>query len=143
AITFFGDTALENGRSWSYINWRKLDAYKAAINAGRFPVECGFRHEREDFLISMVFRNLFGLELDRAAFHQALGLDVYEQFSGVWDALAEWDFVKITPEKIALTGDGVFYTPMVQTLLAEQRYRRLRDRVVRKTKGSGLAVAAD
>jgi oxygen-independent coproporphyrinogen-3 oxidase len=91
----------------------------------------------------MVFRNLFGLELDRAAFHQTLGLDVYEQFSGVWDALAEWDFVKITPEKIALTGDGAFYTPMVQTLLAEQRYRQLRDRVVRKTKGSQLAVAAD
>src|SRR5262249_8458541 len=48
AITFFGDTALPRGRSWSYINWRNLMNYKAAIDAGRFPVECGFRHESED-----------------------------------------------------------------------------------------------
>ncbi len=55
AITFFGDVALESGRSWSYINWRKLAEYKKAINEGRFPVECGFRHERQDF------QNLHGI----------------------------------------------------------------------------------
>jgi len=142
AITFFGDVALDPGRTWSYINWRRLDQYKAAIDAGRFPVECGFRHDTEDFQISMVFRNLFGLELDRAAFQKAFGVDVYEQFAGVWDALAEWKFVDITPEKISLVGDGPFYTPMVQTLLAEHRYKQLRDRVVRKTKGTELSMAA-
>jgi oxygen-independent coproporphyrinogen-3 oxidase len=142
AITFFGDVALEDGRSWSFINWRRLNQYKAAIDAGRFPVECGFRHEPEDFQISMVFRNLFGLELDRAAFQNTFDVDVYDQFSGVWDALAEWNFVKITPEKISLVGDGPFYTPMVQTLLAEHRYRQLRDRVVRKAKGPELSAAA-
>jgi oxygen-independent coproporphyrinogen III oxidase len=143
AITFFGDTALAPGRSWSYINWRKLNEYKAAIDDGRFPVECGFRHEREDFQISMVFRNLFALELDRKAFHDAFGMDPYDQFSGVWDALTEWEFVKVTPEKISLVGDGPFYTPMVQTLLAEQRYRQLRERVVRKTaKDPELSAAA-
>src|SRR5262245_10446486 len=141
AITFFGDVALENRRSWSYINWRKLDQYKAAIDGGRFPVECGFRHEREDFQISMVFR-LFGLELDRAAFQDAFDVDVYDQFSGVCDALAEWNFLKITPEKITLVG-GPFYTPMVQNLAGrKQRYRQLRDRVVRKTKGSELSKTA-
>jgi oxygen-independent coproporphyrinogen III oxidase len=142
AITFFGDVALEDGRLWSYINWRKLKEYKDAIDAGRFPVECGFRHTREDFQISMVFRNLFGLELDRAAFQRAFGVDVYDQFAGVWDALAEWDFIKITPEKLSLTGDGPFYTPMVQTLVAEQRYRQLRDNIVRTTKSPELSMAA-
>jgi oxygen-independent coproporphyrinogen-3 oxidase len=134
AITFFGDVALGNGRSWSYINWRKLGEYKSAIVEGRFPVECGFRHDLEDFELNMVFRNLFGLELDRNAYRKAFGADVYEQFKGVWDALAEWDFVAITPEKIALNGDGPFYTPMIQALLAEGRYRELRDRVVRQAK---------
>jgi oxygen-independent coproporphyrinogen-3 oxidase len=142
AITFFGDVALESGHSWSYINWRKLNEYKAAVDAGRFPVECGFRHEREDFQISMVFRNLFGLEIDREAFQTAYGMDAYHQFSGVWDALEEWNFVKITPEKISLVGDGPFYTPMIQTLLAEKRYRELTGRAVRKAKGSELSLAA-
>jgi oxygen-independent coproporphyrinogen-3 oxidase len=134
AITFFGDAALENGRSWSFINWRKLDEYKAAIDSGRFPVECGFRHDREDFLISLVFRNLFGLEIDRKAYLEALGTDVYDDFSGAWDALEEWKFVRVTPEKISLIGDGPFYTPLIQTLLADKRYRALRDRMAREAK---------
>jgi oxygen-independent coproporphyrinogen-3 oxidase len=141
-ITFFGDVALGPGRTWSFINWRKLDRYKACIDAGAFPVECGFCHDREDFQISMVFRNLFALELDRRAFHTAFGVDVYEQFSGVWDALREWDFVKITPDKISLEGDGPFYTPMIQALLAEERYGRLRQEILRKDSGSTRLPAA-
>jgi oxygen-independent coproporphyrinogen-3 oxidase len=133
AITFFGDVALDPRQSWSYINWRDLKKYKAAIDEGRFPVECGFRHERDDFKISLVFRNLFGLELDRPAFREAFGVDAYDEFSGVWDALVEWDFVKVTEDKITLTGDGPFYTPLIQTLLAEQRYRQLRSEVARQT----------
>lgn len=131
AITFFGDAALGDGRSWSYINWRKLNEYKAAINEGRFPVECGFRHDVADFELNMIFRNLFGLSLDRRAFHKAFGADVYEQFKGVWDALAEFGFVSVTEENISLVDDGPFFTPMIQALIAEGRYRRLRERVVR------------
>lgn len=130
AITFFGDAALDLGHSWSYINWRNLENYKAAIDAGRFPVESGFCHEPEDFQLSMIWRNLFGMELDRRAFREAFGTDVYDQFAGVWSALEEWEFVTVTPEKIALTGDGPFYTPLIQTLLAEQRYRELRQKIV-------------
>jgi len=37
-------------------------------------------------------------------------------------------------EKISLVGDGPFYTPLVQTLLAEKRYRDLKTRVVRDAK---------
>lgn len=139
-ITFFGDVALEEGRSWSYINWRNLQEYKSAISEGRFPVECGFRHESEDFQIAMVFRNLFGLEVDRDDFRSAFGMDVYDQFEGVWAALEEWGFVTITPEKITLTGDGPFYTPLIQALIAEQRYRELRERMVRKAKAGELLV---
>lgn len=132
AITFFHDVALKSGESWSYINWRNLVEYKAALDEGRFPVERGFRHEHEDFQMSMVFRNLFGLELDRKDYLEAFGIDAYEQFSGVWSALEEWELVRVTPEKITLVGDGPFYTPMIQTLLAEKRYGDLRKRIVQE-----------
>jgi oxygen-independent coproporphyrinogen-3 oxidase len=132
AITFFGDVTLGPRDSWSYINWRNLAKYKQAIDEGRFPVECGFRHERDDFKISMVFRNLFGLELDRSSFQEAFGVDVYD----------EWEFVKVTPNKIELTGDGPFYTPLIQTLLAEQRYRQLRTEVARQNKVTDASLAA-
>jgi oxygen-independent coproporphyrinogen-3 oxidase len=139
AITFFNDVALDDGHSWSFINWRDLKEYKAAVDAGKFPVECGFRHEREDFMISLMWRNLFGLEIDRAKFYNAFELDAYEQFKGVWQALEEYNFVKVTAEKIQLVDDGPFYTPLVQTLLAEKRYQYLRERMVSQTQGAEVS----
>lgn len=137
AITFFHDVALEQGRSWSFINWRELDEYKRMVDAGRFPVERGFMHAREDFLISLIWRNLFGLELDRASFRDAFDADVYELFEGVWKALEEYEFIEVTPEKIRLIGDGPFYTPLIQTLLAEKRYGQLRERLVAEVQDPG------
>ena len=135
AITFFGDSSLADGRNWSYINWRDLNEYKRAIDEGRFPVECGFKHEQPDYQISMIWRNLFGLEIDREEYHDAFDIDVVEQFEGVWTALQEFDFVEVTPQKIKLVGDGPFYTPLVQTLLAEARYSDLRARMVSEVTG--------
>jgi oxygen-independent coproporphyrinogen III oxidase len=135
AITFFYDVALEEGRSWSFINWRNLNEYKARIDAGRFPAEAGFRHQHEDFMISLIWRNLFGLELDRGNFQQAFNVDVFGLFEGVWKALEEYGFVEITPEKIRLIGDGPFYTPLIQSLLAEKRYSQLRERMVAEVQG--------
>jgi oxygen-independent coproporphyrinogen-3 oxidase len=138
ALTFFGDNTLAEGHSWSYINWRNLKAYKAAIDEGHFPVERGFRHSREDFMISLVWRNLFGLEIDRDKFQRAFEVDVYQQFEGVWKALEEFDFIEVTPQKIRLTGDGLFYTPLIQTLLAEKRYRDLREEIVAEVQGQEM-----
>lgn len=130
AITFFSDVTLDKGHSWSFINWRDLGQYKANVDQNRFPVECGFRHAREDMMISMIWRNLFGLEIDRRQFSDSYGEDVYQAFEGVWKALEEFQFIEVTPEKIKLVGDGPFYTPLIQTLLAENRYHALRERMV-------------
>jgi len=101
-------------------------------------VERGFRHAREDYMISLIWRNLFGLELDRAKFQNAFELDVYEQFDGVWKALEEYGFIEVTPEKIRLVGDGPFYTPLIQTLLAEKRYSQLREQMVAEVQGQEI-----
>jgi oxygen-independent coproporphyrinogen-3 oxidase len=138
AITFFNDVALDEGHSWSFINWRNLNEYKARLDGGKFPVERGFRHAREDYMISLIWRNLFGLELDRAKFQNAFELDVYEQFDGVWKALEEYGFIEVTPEKIRLVGDGPFYTPLIQTLLAEKRYSQLREQMVAEVQGQEI-----
>ncbi len=138
ALTFFNDVALDDGHSWSFINWRDLNEYKAAVDKGHFPAERGFRHAREDFMISLMWRNLFGLEIDREKFYKAFELDAYEQFEGVWKALEEFKFVEVTPDKIKLVGDGPFYTPLIQTLLAEKRYQYLREKMVTEAQGQEI-----
>lgn len=130
AITFFGNTTLPEGRSWSYINWRNLEEYKKAVDAGRFPVERGFRHAKDDFMLSMVWRNLFGMKIDREEFNSAFDVDVVEKFDGVFTALQEYEFVEVTPHEVKLVGDGPFYTPLIQTLLAEARYKELRHQLL-------------
>jgi len=130
ALTFFSDVALEEGHSWSFINWRNLEEYKACIDQGKFPAECGFKHEREDFMISLIWRNLFGMELDRQKFKDSFDVDIYQYFEGVWKALEEFQFIEVTPEKIKVVGDGAFYTPLIQTLLSEKRYQTLREKMV-------------
>ena len=130
ALTFFSDVALEEGHSWSFINWRNLDEYKARVDRGQFPTEVGFKHEREDFMISLIWRNLFGMELDRQKFKESFDVDIYQYFEGVWKALEEFQFIEVTPEKIKVVGDGPFYTPLIQTLLSEKRYQYLREKMV-------------
>ncbi len=130
ALTFFGDVGLDEGHLWSLINWSNLNEYKAAVDAGRFPAEHGFRHSCEDFMLSLVWRNLFGLEIDRERFRNTFQVDAYEVFEEVWKALEDYEFVKVTPEKIQLIGDGPFYTPLIQALLAESRYRQLREKMI-------------
>lgn len=128
AITFFGDTMLDEGHAWSFMNQRNLMRYRQMVDNGEFPVERGFRHARPDWRLAMLFRNLLGLSVDRSDYREAFGIDVYEEFTTVWDALGERGLVEVTPESIALVGDGPFYTPMIQALLAEERYRTLRER---------------
>ena len=130
ALTFFSDVALEDGHSWSFINWRNLEEYKARVDQGQFPTEVGFKHEREDFMISLIWRNLFGMQLDRQKFQDSFDVDIYQYFEGVWKALEEFRFIEVTPEKIKVVGDGPFYTPLIQTLLAEKRYQYLREKMV-------------
>lgn len=129
-ITFFGAASLGPGRSWSFINQRNLTAYKTAVDAGRLPVERAFRHEPEDWVLAVLFRRLLSMELDRAALRTAMGVDVYEEFATVWDALASRGLAEVTADRISLVGDGPFYTPMVCALLAEERYEVLRQREV-------------
>jgi oxygen-independent coproporphyrinogen III oxidase len=130
AISFFGDTTLDDGHCLSFRNQRNLGRYRSMVDNGEFPLEQGFRHSHKDWRLAMLFRNLLGLAVDRAEYLKAFGIDVYEEFTTIWDALGERGLVEVTPEKIALVGDGPFYTPMIQALLAEERYRSLRERGV-------------
>lgn len=140
AISTFGTAALGPRRSWTYINHRSLPFYKAAIDEGRLPIERGFRYEADDWVLGTVFRLLLNMELDRSSLTPALGTDVYEEFATTWDELARRGFVEITPERIRLVGDGPFYTPMISTLLAEERYRALQEREA-ENKRTQLVVA--
>ena len=121
---FFGD---REDRGWTYINHASVTGYFRAVDAGLFPVERGFHYANEaDFRLTVLFQMLISLAVDRRLYAALTDVDVVEEFAEIWESLAELEWVTVTPSHLHLVGDGVFYTPLIQSLLARDRVFELR-----------------
>ncbi len=110
---------------WTYLNARSLADYCGALDAGRLPVERGFHYAPVDFRLCQIFRHFQGLELDVEAYRTAFSIDIREEFAPEWEALTERGFVDVSATNIRLAGDGVFFAPLIQTVLGMKRTREL------------------
>jgi oxygen-independent coproporphyrinogen-3 oxidase len=118
---------------WAYMNPPALKDYYAAIDRNEIPADRGFHFAPEDRRLSGLFRNIQGMEADRAKYMVAYGVDLFEEHAAIWQALAEREWASITGDRIALKGDGVFYTPLIQTLLGARRTEELKRSMISKT----------
>ena len=71
---------------WIYVNDRRVDDYYRALDAGRFPVERGYRYTREDIRMFTLFQMLQGFSVDRV--RDLFGLDPVDEHPAIWPALA-------------------------------------------------------
>ena len=86
----------------------------------------GFRYTKQDLLIHLLFQELQGLSVDRPAHHAMFERDVVDDFRTVWQVLEERGWVRVTDTRIDIIGDGVFYLPLIQNLLAHDRTEQMR-----------------
>jgi oxygen-independent coproporphyrinogen-3 oxidase len=92
-----------------------------------FPVERGFQYTNEaDFRLTVLFQMLISLAVDRGLYFAISDVDIVEEFADIWESLTDLGWVTVTPSHIQLVGDGVFYTPLIQSLLARDRVLELR-----------------
>lgn len=115
-INFFIGTPEQPG--WAYRHQTQLTAYYDNLDRGEFPVERGYRFNRHDLEMNILFRQLLSMVVDRRGYERTFGVDPVETHKVVWRALEELGWVSITDETVTLIGDGVFYTPLIQSLLA-------------------------
>ena len=121
---FFGGRA---GRGWTYINHASVTDYFRALDAGAFPVERGFRYTNEaDFRLTVLFQMLISMTVDRDLYIALTEIDVVEEFAEIWGILSDLGWARITSSRVELVGDGVFYTPLIQSVLARDRVSELR-----------------
>lgn len=111
--------------AWAYRNHTSVKDYYRDIEEGRIPLERGFLYQDVDYRLSQLFRNLQGMAVDLDAYQAAFGVDLLEEHAGAWEALGERGFVEVTGRVLRVVGDGVFYTPMIQTLVARERIAEL------------------
>ncbi len=121
---FFGNQA---HRGWTYINHSRVADYFRALDRGEFPIErCFLYTDEADFRLTVLFQMLVSMVIDRTLYTRVTGEDVVSEFAEIWDPLAELGWVRVGADQVELIGDGVFYTPLIQSLLARDRVEELR-----------------
>jgi len=130
----------ERSPGWAFMNPSVLKNYYGALDRGEFPVERGFNFAPQDRKLSGLFRNVQGMEADRKRYVAAYGVDVFEEYWPIWQALSEREWARITDDSITLIGDGVFYTPLIQGLLGATRVEEIKRSLIAKTLGTSPAT---
>ncbi len=111
---------------WSYMNCRRVEEYFARIDQGRFPVERGFHYTEKDLRLMILFQMLQCLRVDLQLYEKLFGVNLVDEYRDIWPVLRERGWVEVSERQLTLVGDGVFYTPLIQGLLAAERLEELR-----------------
>ena len=120
---FFG---APDSPGWAYLNHVRVDDYFRDLDAGRFPVMRGFHYTPEDLHLHLLFQEMQGLAVDGARFRTLTGCDVVADYRAIWSVLAELDWVRVEDREIRILGDGAFYLPLIQNLIARERLESMR-----------------
>ena len=120
---FFG---MPDSPGWAYMNHTKVEDYFRDIDAGRFPVQQGFHYSSVDLRLHLLFQELQSLSVDRQRYYSLFSLDVVDEHLSVWQALSQLQWVAVHEDLITIEGDGVFYLPLIQNLLANDRLDAMR-----------------
>jgi oxygen-independent coproporphyrinogen-3 oxidase len=124
AVSYFPGAVEDPG--WTWVNHRNLNDYFADVERGKFPIERGFKYAIEDLRLTMLWRNFQGGEANSKAYKALFGSDLVEEYRPIWQALVERGWARITDDRITLIGDGVYYTPMIETMLGKDRIEVLK-----------------
>ena len=122
--SFFLGTADEPGHA--HMNNTRVDNYCRRLEEGKFPVERGFSYTAHDLRLTTLFQMLHSMTVDLSLYRTLFRVDLHDEYAEIFEALAERGWIEITPDRLTLVGDGVFYTPLIQGLLAHERMEELR-----------------
>ncbi len=108
---------------WTCLNHTRLDHHFACLDEGRFPVERGYHYGELDLRLNVLFQMLHGMSVERGEYRRLFGVDLVAEHAATWAALQRREWVEVDDARVVLTGDGVFHTPLIQTLLARSATR--------------------
>jgi oxygen-independent coproporphyrinogen-3 oxidase len=111
---------------WTFMNCPHVDDYYRRLDEGVFPAERGYHYDEADLRLYVLFNMLQGLAVNRVLYRNLFGVDPVEEHEPIWSAVADRGWAHIKPERIVVDGDGGFYVPLIQRLLAEDRLAAMR-----------------
>ncbi len=106
----FGNSAISQFNNVYSQNYKSLQDYYRAINAGRFPIVLGYRMSRDDVVRQhVIMRLMCDFELDKRAVEKKFDLDFDEYFANALPKLDEFvqdDLLELTDSRIVVKGMG-------------------------------------
>jgi oxygen-independent coproporphyrinogen-3 oxidase len=117
-------TAAAPGVTW--IGPDDLNDYYAQVDAGRMPLRAFFRFTAHDVELSWLLNQMQVMKVPLAAYEAAFGKDLLEEHGDLWRALERLGWLEISDGALRIKDDGVFYTALVQRMLAYDRDQELR-----------------
>jgi oxygen-independent coproporphyrinogen-3 oxidase len=126
ANSLFAGSTAEPGLTWRNVD--QTAGYYEQVDAGTLPVLEGFTFSGEDVRLLYVLKGLEGTPfLNARDYRETFGGDLEADFHAYWEGLRELAWLDVADDgTYRLVGDGVFYTPMIQRCLSEERNAELR-----------------
>lgn len=112
----------------TYRNIDQTQGYYREIDAGALPTLDAFRFTAEDLRLLYVLKGIEGTPfLTASRYARDFGRDLQRDFAPHWEVLAERGWLEVcSGDEYRVRGDGVFYIPMIQRCMAEDRNDHLR-----------------
>ena len=105
-----GLTSIGEGEDYYAQNYKEMDAYEAAIDAGKLPYHRGVELSEDDKIRKAVIMELMAnFKLDIPRIEKQFGIDFKEYFADALEALREFEeqeLVKISDEAIEVSPTG-------------------------------------
>lgn len=126
ANSLFAGTLEGPGMTWRNVDQTSL--YYQALDAGRLPTLEGFTFTDVDLSLLYVLKGIEGTPfLTASGYARMFGRDLAADHAPHWEVLAEMGWLQIAGgDEYRITGDGVFYIPMIQRCISDDRNEELR-----------------
>ncbi len=141
AVNFHANGAGVQDENWSYMNHTSLDKYAAKVKEGKFPVDRGFRYEHSDVKLAWLFQSMQTMKINHVDYGNIFHENLLLEYGAVWEELENRQWIRLSETHVEFVGDGQYYIPMIQALVAKNRLAELR--AASKDKLDSIAVTIE
>jgi len=126
AVNFHVNSADDPHANWVYMNHHTLKGYVESLDNNEFPVARGFEYNKRDVRLVWLFQTMQTMRINHSNYQKIFNEDLLRTYSAIWAELDKRRWVRITDTEIIFEGDGQYYIPMLQSLVASKRLEQIR-----------------
>jgi len=126
AVNFHVNGTAVDSRNWIHMNHTSVKRYAEQVSAGEFPVERGFNYNQRDVKLAWLFQAMQTMQIDFDQYREIFNENLLDAYSAVWEDIDRRKWITVTDSQVQFIGDGQYYIPLLQSLIASKRLAEIR-----------------